>query len=85
MYVLSDDHHFPSYPISFKLPVYSDRIVYPESISWWSVLLVEETGVPGEDHRPVARMYNALHTMISENKIITYVKSSYLVFKQVYI
>jgi hypothetical protein len=23
-------------------------------ISWWSVLLVEETGVPGEYHRPVA-------------------------------
>jgi len=22
-------------------------------ISWWSVLLVEETGVPGENHRPV--------------------------------
>jgi len=21
-------------------------------ISWWSVLLVEETGVPGENHRP---------------------------------
>jgi hypothetical protein len=24
-------------------------------ISWWSVLLVEETGGPGENHRPVAR------------------------------
>jgi hypothetical protein len=23
-------------------------------ISWWSVCLVEETGVPGENHRPVA-------------------------------
>ena len=23
------------------------------SISWWSVLLVEETRVPGENHRPV--------------------------------
>jgi hypothetical protein len=23
-------------------------------ISWWSVLLVEETGVPEENHRPVA-------------------------------
>jgi len=23
-------------------------------ISWWSVLLVEETGVPGENHRPGA-------------------------------
>ena len=24
------------------------------AISWWSVLLVEETGEPGENHRPVA-------------------------------
>jgi hypothetical protein len=23
-------------------------------ILWWSVLLVEETSVPGENHRPVA-------------------------------
>jgi len=23
-------------------------------ISWWSVLLVEETGVRGENHRPAA-------------------------------
>jgi hypothetical protein len=23
-------------------------------ISWWSVLVVEETGIPGENHRPVA-------------------------------
>jgi hypothetical protein len=23
-------------------------------ISWWSVLLVEENGIPGENHRPVA-------------------------------
>jgi len=24
------------------------------AISWWSVLLVEETGVPGENHQPAA-------------------------------
>jgi hypothetical protein len=23
-------------------------------ISWWSVLLVEESGIPGENHRPGA-------------------------------
>ena len=23
-------------------------------ISWWSVLLVEESGVPGENHQPAA-------------------------------
>jgi hypothetical protein len=25
-------------------------------ISWWSVLLVEESGVPGENHRPGASL-----------------------------
>jgi hypothetical protein len=24
------------------------------AISWWSILLVDETGVPGKNHRPVA-------------------------------
>jgi hypothetical protein len=27
-------------------------------ISWWSVLLVEETGVPGENHRPDKSLTN---------------------------
>ena len=30
------------------------------AISWRSVLLVEETGVPGETHRPVAGHYETL-------------------------
>jgi len=25
-------------------------------ISWWSILLVEETGVPGENHQPAVKM-----------------------------
>jgi len=29
-------------------------------ISWWSVLLVEETVVPGENHRPVASHWQIL-------------------------
>jgi hypothetical protein len=37
-------------------------------ISWQSVLLVEETGVPGENHRPVARQCQTL-----SHKIIKYV------------
>ena len=35
-------HHFQQY------------FSYIFCISWWSVLLVEETGVPGETYRPVA-------------------------------
>jgi hypothetical protein len=29
-------------------------------ILWWSVLLVEETGVPGENHRPVTSHWQTL-------------------------
>ena len=29
-------------------------------ISWWSVLLVEETRVPGENHRPVRSLRQTL-------------------------
>ena len=33
---------------------------------WWSVLLVEETGVPGENHQPVANHYQTLsHNVVS--------------------
>jgi hypothetical protein len=35
-------------------------------ISWWSVLLVEETGVPGENHRPAASHWQTIsHNVIS--------------------
>jgi hypothetical protein len=27
-------------------------------ILWWSILLVEETGVPGENHKPVSSAYH---------------------------
>ena len=37
-------------------------------ISWWSVLLVEETGVPGENHRPITRHWQTLsHTVVSSS------------------
>jgi hypothetical protein len=34
--------------------VFNATLNYISAISWWSVLLVEETGVPGENHRPAA-------------------------------
>jgi hypothetical protein len=35
-------------------------------ILWWSVLLVEETGVPGENHQPVASHWQTLsHNVVS--------------------
>jgi hypothetical protein len=36
------------------------------AISWWSILLVEETGVPGENHRHVASHRQILsHNVVS--------------------
>jgi hypothetical protein len=35
-------------------------------ISWWSVLLVEETGVPRENHRPAVKsLTNLSHNVVS--------------------
>ena len=34
------------------------------AISWQSVLLVEETGVPGENHRPAASHWQLNHIML---------------------
>jgi len=36
-------------------------------ISWQSVLLVEETGVPGENHRPVARECQTLSHKVASS------------------
>jgi hypothetical protein len=33
-------------------------------ISWWSVLLVEETRIPGENHRPVAVTDKLYHIVV---------------------
>ena len=36
------------------------------AISWWSVLFVEETGVPRENHRPAASHWQTLsHNVVS--------------------
>jgi hypothetical protein len=39
---------------SFGFMVFSTTFNNISVISWQSVLVVEETGVPGENHRPVA-------------------------------
>ena len=44
-------------PKSYRKIVDTDAKLIPPKhiyISRWSVLLVEETGVPGENHRPIA-------------------------------
>ena len=37
--------------IRVRVIVFSATLNNISAISWWSVLLVEETGVPGENHR----------------------------------
>ena len=46
-------------------------------ISWWSVLLTEETGVPRENHRPVEisdKLYHIMyyHVHLIMNRVRTY-------------
>jgi hypothetical protein len=46
-------------------------------ISWWSVLLVEETGVPGDNHRPVASHWQTLsHNVVSSRPRHEWVSNS---------
>jgi len=33
-------------------------------LSWWSALLVEESGVPGKNHRPTTRYWQTYHIML---------------------
>ena len=42
------------------------------AISWWSVLLVEEIGVPGENHRPAASI------LISHNVVSSILRLSWI-------
>ena len=41
-------------------------------ISWRSVLLVEETGVPGENHRSAASHYNFYNSKVIKWQIVSY-------------
>ena len=49
-----------------RVMVYIATFNNVSTVSWWSVLLVEETGVPEENHRPAASHRQTLsHTAIS--------------------
>jgi hypothetical protein len=50
----------------FRFIVFNATFNSISIISWRSVLLVEETGVPGENHRPVASHGKTLsHNVVS--------------------
>jgi hypothetical protein len=40
------------------------------AISWWSILLVEETGAPGENHQPVASHIQTLSHNVAHLALI---------------
>jgi hypothetical protein len=46
--------------IGFRRMVFNATFTNISFISWWSVLLVKETGVPGKKHRPVASHWQTL-------------------------
>ena len=48
-------------------------------ISWWSVLLVEETGVPVENHRPVASHWQTLsHNVVWSTLCLRVIQTHYI-------
>ena len=50
----------------FRVMVFNATFSNISVISWWSVLLVEETGEPAENHRPTANhLQNLLHNVVS--------------------
>ena len=66
--------------------VFNDTFNNISVLSWWSVLLVEETGVPGENHRPVASHSQTLShnvvssTMYNEGTNFSYVYRFFIKF-----
>ena len=56
-----DVMHYKLRGVSVMVMVFSATFNKTSVISWRSVLLVEETGVPGENHRPVSSHW---HTMV---------------------
>jgi hypothetical protein len=45
---------FLHFRVSVRVMVFNTTFNNISATSWWSVLLVEETGGPGENYRPVA-------------------------------
>ena len=47
-----------------RIMVYNDTFNNSSVISWWSVLLAEETGVPRGNHRPSVSYRQTYHIML---------------------
>ena len=51
---MDSTHTCTSYRCRFRFMVFNATFNNTSAISWWSVLLVEETGGHAENHRPAA-------------------------------
>jgi hypothetical protein len=56
-YILADDLYNQDFFI-FYLLCFNATFSNISAISWRPVLVVEEVGVPGENHRPWAKLYH---------------------------
>ena len=60
------DENIIIYGIWVRVMVFNATFSNISAISWWSVLLGEETGVSREDHRPVSSHLQTLsHDVVS--------------------
>ena len=58
--------HWNDCRVSVMVIVFKATFNNSSIISWWPVLLVDETGVPGENHQPVASHWQTLsHNVVS--------------------
>jgi hypothetical protein len=71
----SDDRHWLQC-IGLGFMVFNAIFNNISAILWRSVLLVEETGVPGENHRPVASYWQTLsRTVVSNTPRLSWVRT----------
>jgi hypothetical protein len=61
-----------NFRFGFKFMVFNATFNNISVISWWSVLLVGETGVPEENHRPVANHWQTLSHIVVSSLILRF-------------
>jgi len=70
---------FSSLSVRVSAMVFNTTFNNISAISWRSVLLVEETGVPGENHRPVSSHWQTLsHNVVLRTPLHEWNSNSHL-------
>ena len=62
-------------PIRVRVMVFDATFNNISAISWRPVLLVEETGVAGENHQPVCKGYSLSHNVVSSTPCLSRVRT----------